>query len=162
MSARRVELAVGADIDGFRRAVRGLVAAQIPPERVFWATRDSDSLFGATPGDVAPPLSLPRAVATLIGDVVPHSDPERYALLYDVIWRAMHGQREICEHTSDPVVHRLDQMRKSVRRDIHKMHAYVRFRKLDAEPGDPGPERFVAWFEPDHYILEAEIGRAHV
>jgi DNA polymerase len=31
------------------------------------------------------------------------------------------------------------------------MHAFLRFRRCDAA----GPERFVAWFEPEHHILEA-------
>ena len=43
-------------------------------------------------------------------------------------------------------------MAKSVRRDLHKMHAFVRFRRID-DPTDG--ERFVAWFEPEHFILEA-------
>ena len=45
-------------------------------------------------------------------------------------------------------------MAKSVRRDLHKMHAFVRFRRIEAD----GDERFVAWFEPDHFILEATAG----
>jgi DNA polymerase len=53
---------------------------------------------------------------------------------------------------SDPLVHRLEAMRKSVLRDLHKMHAFLRFR----EATDPdGGERFVAWFEPGHDILAA-------
>lgn len=42
-------------------------------------------------------------------------------------------------------------MKKAIRREIHKMHAFVRFRRA---PGVP-EERFVAWFEPAHFILEA-------
>jgi DNA polymerase len=42
-------------------------------------------------------------------------------------------------------------MAKAVRRDAHKMHAFVRFREIE------GP-RHVAWFEPDHFIEEAEAG----
>ena len=46
---------------------------------------------------------------------------------------------------------RLQALAKSVRRDIHKMHAFVRFREV---PGD-GPRRcFAAWFEPSHLIVE--------
>src|SRR5690606_2779052 len=45
---------------------------------------------------------------------------------------------------------RLREMEKSVRRDSHKMHAFVRFVKV----GTGEDERFVAWFEPDHYIVE--------
>ena len=40
---------------------------------------------------------------------------------------------------------------KSVRRDIHKMHAFVRFREV---PGTD-PQAFIAWFEPEHHIVEA-------
>ena len=37
-----------------------------------------------------------------------------------------------------------------MRRDRHKMTAFVRFREIDSPDG----ARFVAWFEPDHYIEE--------
>jgi DNA polymerase len=115
------------------------------------------SLFGAQPVDdarpEAPPLRLPRPVAELIAGVVPHRDPERYGLLYDVIWRVTHGQRALLDVASDPVVHRLELMRKAVKRDIHKMHAYVRLRQIETAPGEA--ERYAAWFEPDHFILEA-------
>ena len=37
-----------------------------------------------------------------------------------------------------------------MRRDRHKMTAFVRFREIDAPDG----ARFVAWFEPSHYIEE--------
>jgi DNA polymerase len=40
-------------------------------------------------------------------------------------------------------------MEKSVRRDMHKMTAFLRFRCVDAEDG----EQYVAWFEPEHHIL---------
>jgi DNA polymerase len=171
----RVVLAPGADLDGFRRAVRALVAAGTPPDAVTWTIGDAPGLFGATVVADAPPVSLPKAVGTLVGDVVPHRDPERYALLYQVIWRVTHGERSLLEVASDPAVHRLELMRKSVARDIHKMHAFLRFRRVEAgqdlqapdaedegvdgtgEPSaaptmDGAPERFVAWFEPEHFI----------
>ena len=34
------------------------------------------------------------------------------------------------------------------------MHAFVRFRRVETDAG----ERFVAWFEPEHFILEAAAG----
>src|SRR4051812_32237207 len=99
----------------------------------------------------APPLLLPRSVRECITEAVPHRDPERYALLYALIWRVLRGERGLPEVASDPLVHRLNRMRRAVRRDIHKMHAFVRFRRTN----ESGAERFVAWFEPDHFILEA-------
>ena len=61
------------------------------------------------------------------------------------------GERDLLEVASDPLVHRLDLMARAVRRDLHKMHAFVRFRRMHGR----GLERFAAWFEPEHFILEA-------
>ena len=148
-----VALSPGADLDGFRAAARRLAGRGIPPERVLWSIGEASGLFGApapAPSSEAP-LSLPRGVGEMVARVVPHRDPERYALLYDLIWRILQGERRLLEISSDPLVHRLERMRKAIARDLHKMHAFLRFRRV---AGD-GPERFVAWFEPDHHILGA-------
>ena len=44
-------------------------------------------------------------------------------------------------------------MAHQVTRDQHKMKAFVRFRTI--ERGDDQPPLHVAWFEPDHHIVEA-------
>jgi probable DNA metabolism protein len=150
MMRHRVELRQGADLDGFRSAARRLAAVGIAPDAVLWSAGEP-GLFGEKALADAPPLSLPRAVANTIEEVVPHRDPERYALLYQLIWRVLQGERSLLEMASDPLVHRIELMRNAVRRDIHKMHAFLRFRRA----GGDGPERFVAWFEPEHFILEA-------
>jgi DNA polymerase len=153
---RQIALAPGADAQGFRLAVRALLAAGIPPEAVAWHCGEAPGLFvGQEQPAVAPPVPLPRAVADLAELVVCHSDPERFALLYMLIWRIRGGERALLEVASDPLVHRLEQMRKAVRRELHKMHAFLRFRRT-ADPN--GMERFVAWFEPAHFILEATAG----
>lgn len=144
-----VPLREDADLHGFRSAARSLVARQVPPERVQFTTEPC--LFGSDARADAPPLALPKAVASLIADVVCHRDPERYALLYQLVWRALHGERALLEVGSDPLVHRLHLMRKEIARAIHKMHAFVRFRQVDTPEG----EHYVAWFEPEHFILEA-------
>ena len=41
-------------------------------------------------------------------------------------------------------------MAKAVHRDEHKMHAFVRFREIGREQ----KSHFVAWFEPEHHIVE--------
>ncbi|MCX5480489.1 UdgX family uracil-DNA binding protein [Kaistia geumhonensis] len=146
---RRVELQEGADLDGFRRAARALFAGQVPPEDIVWTTGGIPALFGEGQVPEAPRLALPRAVADLVGLVVCHRDPERYALLYALIWRVLHGERDLLTLASDPLVHRLAMMAKTIRRDVHKMHAFVRFRAVPADGG----EHFVAWFEPDHFVL---------
>lgn len=148
---RRVTLPSGADLDGFRAALRSLMAAGIAPDHVVWDTQDS--LFASEALPDAPPVALPRRVADIMRLVICHSDPERYALLYQLAWRVRHGEPALPAIASDPLVHRLQRMEKSVRRDLHKMHAFVRFCKT-ASPETRG-EHFVAWFEPDHFIVEA-------
>src|SRR3954467_15604699 len=130
----------GAELHGFRRAVRVLIAEAVPPEAVAW-TSGEPGLFGAGTIDQAPPLRLPRRTAELIQEVVPHRDPERYALLYDVIWRSLYGNRDLVEVASDPAVHRLELMRKAARRDIHKMHAFLRFRQVEGDEHVESEER---------------------
>jgi probable DNA metabolism protein len=144
-----VTLAPGADLAGFRAAVRRLVAAGARPEEVAWSSEAG--LFSAAPEGAEPAVSLPRALTDVIRLVICHHDEARYGLLYLAVWRVLHGERALMEISTDPLVHRLERMAKSVRRDLHKMHAFVRFRQV----GDDGAERYVAWFEPDHHILEA-------
>jgi uracil-DNA glycosylase len=151
----RVDLREGADLDGFRRAVRRLVARGVAPSSVVWNAGGEAGLLGEAAEEDAAPVNLPRALAAMIEPVVCHRDPERYALLYEAVWRVLQGERALLEVVSDPLVHRLEMLRKSVHRDLHKMTAFVRFR----ETRDPdGAERYVAWFEPEHFILEAVSG----
>ena len=152
MAIRAVALRDDADLDGFRRAVRRLCAEELAPQHVTFVLTDRPDLFA--PGDDvgrAPPVRLPRPVTELIALAVCHRDRERFALLYQLVWRVLNGERDLLEVATDPLVHRLDMMARAVRRDLHKMHAFLRFRRV----GHDGSERFVAWFEPEHHILEA-------
>lgn len=151
MSKMVVALSEGADIEGFRLGLRRGIGARIPPQDIIWQTGGEPTLFADETDAPASPISLPRELAALIGDVICHRDPERYALLYRLVWRVVSGERSLLDVHSDLLVHRLHLMAKSVRRDIHKMHAFLRFRHV---PGK-AIEHFVAWFEPEHYILEA-------
>jgi len=148
------------DFDGWRDAARPLAAAGVPPAEVSWQVGDrAGDLFG-TAGDAAPPpagapaFSVPRAFLTLAQLVICHSDPERFGLLYTLLCRIRSNPKAL-EDAADPLVQRLERMAKDVRRDMHKMHAFVRFREVaEAE----GATRFVAWFEPDHHIVRSVAG----
>lgn len=153
MTTYAIALAPGADLAGFRAALRSLMAANVAPEAVSWTCGAAD-LFAPAALPAGGPVALPRAAATLIETVVCHRDPERYALLHRLVWRLHHGEPGLLGNPADPLVHRLERLAKAIRRDLHKMHAFVRFRRLE----DGADERFVAWFEPDHFILEATAG----
>jgi DNA polymerase len=56
------------------------------------------------------------------------------------------------EIATDPDTRQLQTWAKAIGRDIHKMHAFVRFRQVGVDETS-GREQFVAWFEPDHRIV---------
>jgi probable DNA metabolism protein len=139
-------------LEEFRDHVRGLIAAKIKPRDVDWSVAGDEDLFGETPPPdaKAPKFTVPGAYVDLARSVLCHRDPERFALLYELLWRLLNEDRMLLAIFTDPLVYRLKQMEKAVHRDLHKMTAFVRFRSV--EDGDD--ERFVAWFEPQHLILK--------
>jgi uracil-DNA glycosylase len=144
------------DFEGWRAAARALALAGVPPEEVDWQV-GAGGLFGAAAPLPAPApgaaISVPKAFLALAETAICHSDPERFALLYALLVRLRTRPRAL-EDEADPLVRRLGAMAKAVRRDIHKMHAFVRFREV--EDGDG--LRYVAWFEPEHHIVRAASG----
>lgn len=148
---RVVALSAEDDFDGWRDAARSLAAARIDPSDVVWQVGDQPAdLFGdeAVLPAAAPELRVSRRFVSLAREAILHSDPERFALLYTLLTRVIARPGSI-EDKAGPLLRRLDDMAKSVRRDIHKMRAFLRFREV---ADDIGP-RFIAWFEPDHYIV---------
>lgn len=159
IDAHRVVLADEDDFDGWREAARGLAEARVPPEAVTWEVEGGEpDLFGAGDAAAAPPpagasFAVPREFVSLAKTVVCHRDPERFALLYAMLVKLRDRKRAL-EDRADPLVDRLRAMEKEVRRDAHKMHAFVRFREVEEDGGT----RFVAWFEPDNHIVRREAG----
>jgi len=146
IDAHRVTLNAPDDFEGWRDAARNLAEAGVPEWAVLWQVEgEAGDLFGSeAPQAVAPSFPVPRTFVELARDVVCHSDPERFALLYAMLLR-LKSDRQALDNEADPLVRRLQDLAKAVRRDIHKMHAFVRFRELDG--------RFVAFFEPEHHIV---------
>ena len=157
--------------DAFRSEARRLAAAGIPPEDATWSrgAAPPDLLASAGPVTDTPALRevrVPKAFPAFARTVAHHSDPERFALLYALLTR-LQRERGLMELRTDPLMERLHRMEKAVRRDRHKMHAFVRFREIEPADaaGDGGPaggprrRRFGAWFEPDHPIVE--LGAEH-
>ncbi len=155
---RSVSLAEPDDFEGWRDAARALALAKVPPEGVVWEAGESSlDLFGDeavldAPVDAA--FSVPRAFVSLARDAICHSDPERFALLYAMLVR-LRDQPRLIDDQADPLLRRIEELAKAVRRDVHKMRAFLRFRELAEDDGQP---RFVAWFEPEHHIVRVNAG----
>ncbi len=154
-----VSLAHEVDFDGWREAARGLALDEVPPEDVVWSVGQPDDLFAGAPAPSAAPrapstFTVPRPLVDLAQTVIQASAPERFSLLYGLIWRAHRGEKQLAAQVTDPAVHRAFRLAQSVRRDTHKMRAFVRFREVQ----EPDGARHVAFFEPDHFIVEANAG----
>jgi DNA polymerase len=154
---RIVRLAGEDDFDGWREAARALAGAHVPAGEIAWQVGEAGGdLFGGGAAPLPQPgsgFSVPRVFLTLAETAICHNDPERFALLYALLLRLRDRSGLIADST-DPLVQRLELMAKAVRRDIHKMHAFLRFREVEDEAGT----RFVAWFEPEHHIVRAAAG----
>lgn len=123
----------------WQRAARNALNAELPPHEISWAELEADQpgldLFDET--EVASKTEssrhlVPRKFLQLAGLTALHSDPQRWALLYRLLWRLTHGEPQLLEIFVDPDVSLAEQFHKSVRHDIHKMRAFVRFRKVNA------------------------------
>ena len=143
--------------DAWREAARSLLMEGVAPEQVELVdTTAAPSLalaFDAAPllrPPAARTIQVPRALIDLATVVARHDDPARWQLLYRLLWRVQQ-HRELLQVETDDDVAALRRMERQVKRDLHKMHAFVRFRCITDEQGR---EHAIAWYRPDHHILE--------
>ncbi len=121
---------------------------------------------------------VPKAFLDAAEVVAAHRSPERWNLLYRILFR-LQANRDLLRFEIDTDIGRMRTMEAQVRRDLHKMHAFLRFRKVEPDPIDEAnpftphpaspasdtpasaaagetshkPEHFIAWYQPDHRIL---------
>ncbi len=137
---------------GWRAQARDLVLRGVAPQDVIWAEDVQNPLFDSeTSGpNIVDTVSVPAAFFEVAEPAACFDDCERWPLLYRVLYRLIYENRNLLSIESDPDVRRLQLMAKAVRRDIHKFHAFVRFRRVECD----GKEIFVAWHEPHHFTVE--------
>ncbi|WLP53019.1 UdgX family uracil-DNA binding protein [Agrobacterium fabrum] len=144
----------------WRDAARAALAADVRPEMIDWRLRDDGAGLLDFAGEPLPvvaagdgQVSVPASFVALAQAIICHSEPGRFALLYRLLWR-LKRDRALLQFKSDPDVAEARLLEKSVRRDCHKMTAFVRFKEVPLPQGQGGRRRFIAWFEPDHFIVE--------
>ena len=148
--------------DGFehwRATARQLLARDIAPEAVAWDDSESaPTLFDSCTDEdrialdrpIGRSITVPPEFLKIAKQVACHCDPRRWDVLYRVLWRLTHGERYLLELDSDTDMRELTLLQKAVSRDVHKMKAFVRFRRVDS---DEAGERYIAWHRPDHRIV---------
>jgi DNA polymerase len=142
------------DFDGWRMAARALALNGVTPLEVSWTVRDRAHDL---PSQAALPLpdtpgrfSVPAKFVELARNVILHRDPQRFALLYRLLWRVRH-HHDLLDDTADPDVAQTLAMASAVHRDEQRMQDSLRFHEIGRER----TSRYVAWYAPEHHIVEA-------
>jgi DNA polymerase len=141
----------------WRNQARTLLAQSIKPGEILWCDDAAEgALFAAEETLEAkggPTPKVPAAFLDLARAASVHTDPQRWAILYRLLWRlTLGGERHLLSVPTDRDVRQVRQWCKAVGREIHKMHAFVRFRFVGTD-ATTGREQFVAWFEPAYPIV---------
>jgi DNA polymerase len=141
------------DFGGWRTTARALALNDVKPTEVTWGVAGvAPELFAPTappPAPVEGTFNVSARLIELAQVAILHRNPERFALLYRLLWR-LRQDHDLLDIATDPDVAEVAAMAKAVRRDEHKMHAFVRFREVGREHNS----HFIAWFEPEHHIVE--------
>lgn len=135
--------------EGWRMQARLFLHQGLKPELIDW-NQDNLSFDFEEPvkpkssraGDV---FKVPPSFLDLAKAVCYARDPERWGLLYRILYRLKYEAAHLIQISVDPDIHRALLLRKSVRRDIHKMHAFVRFKQVE--------DQYIAWHKPEHFTL---------
>lgn len=136
--------------DDWRQKARDLLAQNISPTAIHWQCDPHEFPLGApySPLKTATELKLPRDFIMAAMFVSAHRDASTWALLYKIAWRIQNEERQLMRISVDPDILELESRRHSVSRDLHKMHAFVRFREIKIEDDI----WYQAWYRPDHRI----------
>ncbi len=147
-----INVAVDNDFRSWRAAVRPLINSAVRPETIVWSGHGQVSLFIDDTVATADgqETCVPGEFIKLAKTVACYDSDEKWPLLYSLLFRIVYGNKHLLEIESDPDVLQANLMAKAIGRDIHKFHAFVRFRRVECE----GDEVYVAWHEPQHFTVE--------
>jgi DNA polymerase len=171
--ALTIELDSPDDWPGFRAACRALLAHGADPALVRWRWPEArgaqqlgagSDLFSsmpehdlpasalaglAVPGDAR--LALSDAQLSTLRHACMHRAAGRFELCHRWLAR-MQARPELRLDALDADWRAIEALARPVSREIHKMHAFVRFRTTQRPDL---PDLHIAWFEPGHHIVRA-------
>jgi probable DNA metabolism protein len=138
----------------WRNKARGFLLQDIPPDKIIWqsASNTQNNLLSgleeAVSSEPTKEISIPKEFLKLAQAVGCHRELQKWDWLYQALWRLTHNEKHLLQISSDPLVHSLYILYKAVRRDAHKMKAFVRFKCLK----QAGEDFYISWYRPDHNI----------
>lgn len=147
-----IHISVDNNFESWRIAARKLLRGDVHPDEVIWTDEMQCGLFPeiAESRTNRAATNVPVEFIKMAQAAACFDDTEKWPLLYRILFRLKHSNRNLLEIESDKDVRSARVMEKAVNRDVHKFHAFVRFRRIDCE----AEEIFCAWHEPQHFTVE--------
>lgn len=141
--------------DAWRDTARALAASGVPSDAVTWQMEgEATSLFDApqhVPDGPTRGVTVPKTFPALAKQLCASRAQGTFDLAYRLLLRVA-DTPALLTNRADPDVNQAEKIAKHIRRDMHKMKAFVRFREVT--PQGANRRQFVSWFEPDHRIEE--------
>lgn len=140
---------------GWREVARALLQQGVPPHQVNWlGDGDQGGLFDRAPDAIntqalTPAPRIPKQLLELLQSAARFRVEDRWSLLYRILWRVARGDRAAML-PGDIDGSQLHKRLKTVRREAHHLHAFLRFHPRPENAQGP---QLVAWHEPAHDIL---------
>jgi DNA polymerase len=151
------QISFAPNFPSWQKVARRALSSGLAPENIVWeelgSAQPALAMFAEHEDRSDAPdvrFRVPKSFVESARRVACHRDSKRWALLYRLIWRLTHREPHLLEVLVDPDVNDFLRMDKAVRHDIHKMRAFVRFRAVEHHDAT----WHVAWFEPEHHIVE--------
>jgi uracil-DNA glycosylase len=97
--------------EGWQAAARALLREGVHPTDVRWretASGAQPSLIAGAPTPSPGAVKVPRQFLDLARQAAAASDPARWQLLYETLWRLTHENRELLKDQRDPAIRRLE------------------------------------------------------
>lgn len=147
-----VQVKVNNSFESWRDTARMLLVQNVAPADVVWTQGEQGQLFsdGAASIETAHAMRVPQEFIKLARTLACFDDPEKWPLLYRILFRLKNENKNLLQIDSDVDIAPARRMEKAIGRDVHKFHAFVRFRKLEGVE----EEVYTAWHEPTHWCVE--------
>lgn len=179
----------------WRAEAKKLIHHGVPPHKLEWYSPSGKPDLFANPEDLTqhptiesesesgpiygsdntrfvdtPELMVPAEFVRQSKLAICHVSDDKYGLLYRILWRLLHDEPHLLDMEMDADIRLLGIYCKAVRRDLHKMTAFVRFDRMhtsddvttdqasgiisaaDSNTVSAEPV-YYSWFEPEHNIL---------
>jgi len=152
---RNIVLSPSAGFEEWRVQARFCLQENLYPHQILWQTSDKseqDLFVGQADKNSqnTAKFTISKEFINLAHYAACHSSPERFSLLYRVLWRLCHENKMLLHFKTDNDIVKMNSYIKSVRRDAYKIKAFLRFRESQKE-------HYVAWYEPEHYSLRLSL-----